>query len=245
MYDSEAIDLPDNPYKPENAPDVSMHNFGELRNYTNIPKTGPLSDSLTRTLIHGYYACVSYTDKQIGKVLSELKNLGLEKNTVVILWGDHGWNLGEHGLWCKHCNYETSLRAPIILKVPWLKGSLQTDALVEFVDIYPTLCDLAGLDIPGHVQGESLLKYMNDPGLPGKSYVFSRWYRGESVKNVDYRYTEWLDSGNTRFAEMLYDHRVDYAENQNISGDDQNADIIGVLREKNLANRVLAEQEIK
>jgi len=245
MYDPEVISLAKNPHIPDNAPKASMHNFGELRSYTNIPQEGALPDSLARILIHGYYACISYTDTQIGKILSELKRLELEKNTVVIIWGDHGWNLGEHGLWCKHCNYETSLRAPVILKVPWLEGGLKTNALVEFIDIYPTMCELAGLEIPEHVQGESLLKYMKNPELPGKSYVFSRFKDGESVKNVDYRYTEWLDTSQTRYAEMLYNHQNDHDENNNISIDTENADIIDKLREVNLENRVLSNTTIK
>jgi arylsulfatase A-like enzyme len=244
LYDADQIRLPGNPHKPENAPDASMHNSGELRAYTNIPKEGPVSDSIARLLIHGYYACVSYTDAQIGKLLSALEELGIEENTIVIIWGDHGWNLGEHGLWCKHCNYETSLRAPIILKVPWLKGNLKTNALVEFVDIYPTLCELSGLEIPAHVQGESLVKYISDPDLPGKPYVFSRWKKGESVKNPEYRYTEWFDSTQTRYAEMLYDHQNDSDENYNISLDEENADLIKRLREENLENRIQANEEV-
>jgi len=245
MYDCDNILLANNPHRPDNAPDISIHNFGELRAYTNIPKEGPIPDSLARMLIHGYYACVSYTDTQIGKILSALEYLELEQNTVVIIWGDHGWNLGEHGLWCKHCNYETSLRAPIILKVPWLNGNLKTDALVEFVDIYPTLCELAGLEIPDHVQGESLLKFIDNPELPGKSYVFSRWIKGETVKNIDYRYTEWLDSAQSRYAEMLYNHQIDRDENHNISIDEENSDIINTLREVNLKNRIHTNKEVK
>lgn len=243
MYNHEDIHLAGNPDKPDHAPDASMHNFGELRNYTNIPESGPLPDSLAKMLIHGYYACISYTDTQIGKILSELEQLGLDKNTVVIIWGDHGWNLGEHGLWCKHCNYETSLRAPIILKVPWLKGGLKSNALVEFIDIYPTLCDFAGLDIPDHVMGESLLKFMHNPLDPGKSYVFSRFKSGESVKNNDYRYTEWLDTVQNRYAEMLYNHQKDLDENFNISIDQENADLISSLRQVNLDNRIRSEAE--
>ena len=244
MYDADQVKLPDNPHKPQNAPDVSIHNFGELRAYTNIPKEGPVPDSIARMMIHGYYACVSYTDAQIGKLLASLKELDLEENTIVIIWGDHGWNLGEHGLWCKHCNYETSLRAPIILKVPWLNGNLKTDALVEFVDIYPTLCELAGLDIPPHVQGESLTKYIQNPDLPGKPYIFSRWKKGESVKSTEYCYTEWLDSSQTRFAEMLYHHLTDRAENYNISNETEHQDVISALREANLKNRMVANDSI-
>ena len=245
LYKQEDIRLADNPFRPKHAPDASMHNFGELRNYTNIPNEGPLPDSLARLLVHGYYACVSYTDTQIGKVLNELKNLGLDDNTIVIIWGDHGWNLGEHGLWCKHCNYETSLRAPIILQVPWLEGGLETDALVEFIDIYPTLCDLAGLEIPPHLQGESLRKYFNDPALPGKPYVFSRFIRGESVKNADYRYTEWLNPESSRYADMLYDHHNDPEENHNIAAEEPYTDIIELFREMNVDNRKKAEEVLQ
>jgi len=244
LYDPEEIDLPGNPHAPENAPGASLHNFGELRAYHDIPPQGPLPDSMALRLIHGYYACVSYTDAQIGRVLKELKVLDLDKNTIVIIWGDHGWNLGEHGLWCKHCNYETSLRAPVILKVPWETGGIKTDALVEFIDIYPTLCDLARITIPAHVQGESLLKYYDNPMLTGKPYVFSRFIKGESVKDQDFRYTEWFDSTGTRYAEMLYDHNTDPDENKNISGVTANTEILNTLRKVNLDNRIKSEKSI-
>ena len=244
LYDPDEIGLPDNPHVPENAPRASIHNFGELRAYYNIPPEGPLPDTLAHKLIHGYYACVSYTDAQIGKVLKELEKLELNNNTIVIIWGDHGWNLGEHGLWCKHCNYETSLRAPVILKVPWKSGGIITDAMVEFIDIYPTLCELAGLPIPGHLQGESLLSYYDNPLHKGKPYVFSRFIKGESIKNQDFRYTEWMDSSGTRYAEMLYDHNTDPGENFNISGEAGNADIINTLRKVNLDNRIKSEKPV-
>ncbi|MEZ6046473.1 MAG: sulfatase [Planctomycetaceae bacterium] len=122
LYDQNQIKLPKNYYVPEDAPAESIHNSGELRAYSNIPKTGPVSDETARNLIHGYYACVSYTDAQIGKVLDELDRLGLAENTIVVLWGDHGWNLGEHTLWCKHSCYETSLQIPLIVRAPGMKG---------------------------------------------------------------------------------------------------------------------------
>jgi iduronate 2-sulfatase len=217
QYDRDDIRLASNNLPPENAPAASLHNWGELRQYAGIPPAGPLSDTLAGQLIHGYYACVSYTDAQIGKLFDKLEELGLAENTVIVLWGDHGWNLGEHGLWCKHCNYETSLRAPLLLRVPWIRGNVQTRALVEFVDIYPTFCELAGLPIPSHAMGESLLKYFHEPENPGKEFVYSRFYAGESIKNADFRYTEWLDTARNRYAEMLYDHRNDPDENINIA----------------------------
>ena len=222
-----------------------MHNFGELRAYYNIPPQGPLPDSMARKLIHGYYACVSYTDALIGKLLKELERLDLDRNTIVIIWGDHGWNLGEHGLWCKHCNFETSLRAPVILKVPWKKGGIKTDAMVEFIDVYPTLCDLARIDIPDHVQGESLVKYYDNPNHKGKSFVYSRFIKGESVKNQEFRYTEWLDSSQSRYAEMLYNHRTDPDENYNISGNNENTEIVNALREANFKNRIQSGNAIE
>jgi arylsulfatase A-like enzyme len=119
LYDREKIDLADNPFAPKGAPRQALHRWGELRGgYTDIPSKGPLSDDKARELIHGYYACVSFIDAQIGRLMAELKRQGLADNTLVVLWGDHGWNLGEHGLWCKHCNFETSLHSPLILAGP-------------------------------------------------------------------------------------------------------------------------------
>jgi len=242
IYNPEEIRMPENPDPPEKAPDASLHNWGELRQYFNIPKEGPLPDSVARKLIQGYYACVSYTDVQIGKLLKKLEELKLDENTVVVLWGDHGWNLGEHGLWCKHCNYETSLRAPLILKVPWLYGNIKSKALVEFIDIYPTLCKLANLDIPDHVLGESLLPYFENPSHPGKSLVYSRFHRGESIKNQKYRYTEWLDDSKNRYADMLYDHEIDIQENKNIA---DIAELIPVIEGFRKSNRELREKLIE
>jgi arylsulfatase A-like enzyme len=239
QYDKQLIKLPPNYFPPEKAPAASLHNWGELRQYADIPPEGPLPDSLAKKLIHGYYSCVSYADTQIGKLLDKLKELDLEKNTVIVLWGDHGWNLGEHGLWCKHCNYETSLRAPLILKVPWIKGGLSSNSLVEFIDIYPSLCQLARIPIPSHIQGKSLLPFYDNPDLPGKEMVYSRFHSGESVRNRRYRYTEWLDMDKNRYAEMLYDHASDEHENENIASDPSNLPAIDKFRN---ANAELREQ---
>ena len=118
MYNFEDIQLPDNMYRPIGAPNESMHNFSELRAYTDVPAEGPMEKDFMRKLIHGYYASVSYMDAQLGKVLNELERSGLAENTIVILWGDHGWHLGEHNLWVKHCNFEKVLHTPLILRVP-------------------------------------------------------------------------------------------------------------------------------
>ncbi len=229
LYSEEDINLPDNYYRPENAPDAAIHNFGELRNYYGVPETGPVSDEMAHTLIHGYYACVSYTDAQIGRVLQALDESGEADNTIVILWGDHGWNLGEHTLWCKHCNFKTSLRAPIILKAPGKRGNQQSSALTEYVDIFPTLCDLAELPKPEQLAGDSFAPLLDKPDRAWKPAVFSRWYAGETVKTERYAYTEWTTEEGERYARMLYDHQTDPNENVNIVDKPENEAVVKEL----------------
>ena len=229
MYEREEIDLADNPFRPKGAPDAALHNWGELRAYHGIPPEGPLPESIARTLVHGYYACVSYTDAQIGRVLAELEDLGLKDNTIVVLWGDHGWNLGEHGLWCKHCNFETSLHSPLIVRVPGAKAGARTNALTEYVDIYPSLCELCELPLPRHLHGKSFVPLLKDPNLPWKTAVFSRYYAGDSVKTDRYRYTQWRGRDGRVYARMLYDHSVDLVENVNISELPQNRGLVRKL----------------
>ncbi|MGB2866073.1 MAG: sulfatase [Sedimentisphaerales bacterium] len=229
IYERHQIDLADNPFRPKGAPDAALHNWGELRQYHGIPPKGPLSDELARTLVHGYYASVAYTDAQIGRVLAELDRLGLRDNTVVILWGDHGWNLGEHGLWCKHCNFETSLHSPLIVRGPGIQAGMKINALTEYLDIYPSLCELCGLPLPGHLQGRSFVPLLKDPNLPWKEAVFSRYFRGDSVKTDQYRYTEWRRKNGDIYARMLYDHKVDLVENVNISELPGNKELVNKL----------------
>ncbi len=224
-YDGKVI-LPENNYMPENAPEESMHNFGELRAYADIPAEGPVSDEMALDLIHGYYACVSYTDAQIGLILDELERLELEQSTIVILWGDHGWNLREHGLWCKHCNYETSLHTPLILKVPGTKQVASTSQIVEYVDIYPTLCELAGLPLPEHLQGASFKELLFDPEATSDGVAICQWFEGITTIRENYFYTEWVDDNDAPFTRMLYDHSVDPDENVNISEETENAEVI-------------------
>ncbi|MHC4537386.1 MAG: sulfatase, partial [Planctomycetota bacterium] len=226
LYSKEQIDLADNPFRPKGAPDAALHNWGELRAYHGIPPKGPLSEDMARTLIHGYYACVSYTDAQIGRVLTELDRLGLRDNTTIVLWGDHGWNLGEHGLWCKHCNFETSLHSPLIVRAPNIKAGSRTNALTEYLDIYPSLCKLSNLPLPKHLQGKSFVPLLKNPNLPWKKAVFSRYFRGDSVKTDRYRYTQWRDRKNKVYARMLYDHSIDLVENVNIAERPENKQIV-------------------
>jgi len=238
LYPREAIDLADNPFRPTDAPDIALHNWGELRAYHGIPSEGPLPDEQARELIHGYYACVSFIDAQIGRLLKELDALGLHDGTIVALWGDHGWNLGEHGLWCKHCNYETSVHSPLIISSPQQAAPGQaTDALTEFVDIYPTVTELAGLPLPEGLEGLSLAPLMETPATPWKTAAFSQYPRGRnrmgySIRTDRYRYTEWIehrDGGDVVLAQELYDHEHDPGENANLAGREGNSALLTEL----------------
>jgi arylsulfatase A-like enzyme len=228
-YGESEVNLADNPWAPEGAPDEALHNWGELRQYFDIPPEGPVSEETAYKLVHGYYAATSYTDALVGQVLQQLDALGQRNNTIVILWGDHGWQLGEHGLWCKHCNFETSLNAPLMISAPDLQSGASTDQLVEFVDVYPTLCELAGIPIPDHCQGASLSPVLHSPDRPLKSAVFSRYHAGDSIRTGDYLYTEWTDDDGNQTARMLYDHAADPEENVNLSEKPEHAELVAEL----------------
>ncbi len=232
LYPAQSIKLPGNYHRPENAPDEAIHNSGELRAYEGVPKQGRLPDELALNLIRGYHACVSFTDAQIGRVLDELERLDLAKNTIVVLWGDHGWNLAEHTLWCKHSCFETSMRVPLIIHAPGYQGGLKTDALTELIDIYPTLCELAGIPIPEHVQGRSFVPLMKDPSQPWKDQAIGRFMAGDTIRTDDYRFTEYSRRTSEPFARMLYNHQSDGAENFNVSEQPEQAKIVVELAER-------------
>lgn len=226
MYNRDSIKLASNPYRPADAPDAAMHNWGELRAYTGIPANGPVDDETARTLRHGYYASVSYTDAQIGLVLNALEDMGLAENTIVVLWGDHGWNLGEHGLWCKHCNFANALHTPLIIRAPGINGGAKCQNITEFVDIYPTLCDLAGLRIPEHLEGQSLVSRLKDPEKNEDDYAVCKWFDGVTLIRDNYFYTLWTDSALTPYDYMLYDHANDPAENVNVARQESYSQVV-------------------
>ena len=238
LYDPAKIQLAPNPFRPKDAPDYAILPGGELRTYHGIPN-GPVPPDLARQLKHGYYAAISYTDAQIGKLLDELDHLGLRQNTIVILWGDHGWKLGEHDAWCKHSTCENDANAPLILSAPGMKSAGQhSKALVEFVDIYPTLADLAGLSLPKHLEGVSLKPLLEDPSHPWKSAAFSQYPRsqqgglmGYSMRTDRHRFTVWVNRNDHSKVNTieLYDHRTDPQENQNIAQRPENAALVEQL----------------
>lgn len=230
LYERDAISTPENAEKPIGIPDFACHNSQELRGYADIPDDGPLPDELIRRLRHGYYACVSYMDAQVGKLLDALEERGLRENTVVVLWGDHGYHLGEKALWCKTTNYELDTRAPLIIAAPGM-ASGDCDALVEFVDIYPTVVDCCALPQRDDLEGASLAPLLRQPKQPWKTAAFSQFprpwaYRGEpevmgySMRTDRFRYTEWQDfSTGAALERELYDHSLSHAEIKNLVED--------------------------
>ena len=156
-----------------------------------------------------------------------MDELDLWDDTIVILWGDHGWQLGEHTLWCKHANFNTSLQTPLIVRAPG-KSSQNTSDLVEFVDIYPTVCDLAGIKKPKHLEGKSFVPVLDKPSMPWKKAVFGRYGKGDSIRSQRYLYTEWRKNGEM-VASMLYDHKVDPDENNNVAGHPEYKDVVKKL----------------
>jgi iduronate 2-sulfatase len=236
LFEPAKLKLAANPFRPQHAPPYAVTDFGELRSYYGVPPSGPVSEELARKLVHAYRAACSFTDANIGRVLDELERLGLRENTIVVLWGDHGWKLGEHAGWCKHSNVENDTNAPLILAAPGAKAAGQsTRALVEFVDIYPTLCELAGLPLRGHLEGVSMKPLLDDPSRPWKTAAFSQYPRthdeqplmGYAMRTDRYRYVEWRNRATGEaVAHELYDHQTDPGENQNVAGLAENKELL-------------------
>jgi len=211
---------------------MSISNWPEMRSYTNIPKRGQVSDSIAIDLIHGYYATISYSDALIGKIVDALKEQGLDKNTIVVLVSDHGYNLQEHTQWAKFTNYNTSTQVPLIIYNPLAKAAGSTDALTALVDIYPTLAEICGLKPPvDQLDGTSLVAVMSNPKLEGKKHVFIKRGKGFTLKTKDFSYTEFIrPTDNTTVASMLYDHRDNKDENVNVVNQKEFADVVLELK---------------
>lgn len=216
LYKESEITLPENRYFSKSAPEIADHTWGELRYYKDIPKKGQVSDDVAKKLIHGYYASVSYVDAQVGKVVNTLEDLGLRKNTVIVLVGDHGWSLMEHGLWVKHSNFEVALQVPLIISASNVPKNKHTNSIAESVDLYPTLCELANIPSPTHLDGESLVEALQTPSKVFKNTAMARWQKGETLIADNFFYTEWQRNDKT-IARMLYDHNNDSDENINLA----------------------------
>ncbi|MGV3486075.1 MAG: sulfatase-like hydrolase/transferase [Planctomycetaceae bacterium] len=223
LYDPETLPMPIVTKPPKGAPEYAPTNFGELRAYAGVPERAPIDEQLTRHLIHGYYAATSYTDAQVGKVVDALDRNHMADNTIIVLWGDHGWHLGDHGMWCKHTNYEQAASIPVIVTAPGLAKNADTQAMIESVDIYPTLAELAGLGKPAGVDGVSFAATVRDPGAPAREsviHVYPRGNRlGRAIRTARYRMVEWKPVGASKeSAEYeLYDYQSDPLETKNIA----------------------------
>ena len=210
LYERDSFGLPPNLGYPPGYPDYARNKgAGELRAYSDCPKGGTpadFPDDYNRLLLHGYHACVSYMDAQVGKVLEALEKSGEADNTVVVFWADHGWKLGDHSSWCKHTNFEVDARVPLIVRAPGVTtAGTSSESLVELIDLYPTLCDLAGIGRPPHLQGRSFAGVLADPRLAHRDSAYSSYPHnagkeignviGHSIRTGAYRYTEWWKVG--------------------------------------------------
>ncbi len=240
LYDPAKLPHAADSNPPDGAPKYAPQFGGELRQYHGVPKSGQLPADLARKLVHGYYASVSYMDAQVGRVLDALDALGLKDDTVVVLWGDHGWHLGDHGMWCKHTNYETATRSALVMAVPGQKAAGKAcDRLVEFVDGFPTLAEACGLPAAAGVEGHSFAPLLDDPSRSWKAAAFSQYPRGGgpgvgrlmgyAVRSERFRYVEWRKADGTVDAVELYDHTTDPGEGKNVAADPAHKTVVAEL----------------
>lgn len=226
LYDADKIPMPEFLEAPEGAPDYAVHSGGELRQYSDMPLKGKIDEAKTRHLIHGYYAATSYADAQIGRVLEALDANQLSENTIVVLWGDHGWHLGDHSIWCKHTNFEQAARIPLIIADPDGAGNARTSALIETVDLYPTLAELAGIPEKAGLDGISQAAVVKDPGVTLRDHVIHVYPRGgklgRAIRTERFRMVEWKRPGaSSDAAEFeLYDYQIDPLETRSLASDD-------------------------
>jgi iduronate 2-sulfatase len=237
LYDPARLPVSVDNSAPGNAPSIALHNSQELRGYRDIAKTGHLTVEKSKQLIHGYYASISYIDAQVGKLLEQLKSSGTFNNTIIVIWSDHGFHLGEKGLWTKTTNYELDARVPLVIKSAGstqsagLTQGRKSSSLVELVDLYPTLARMCDLPALPHLQGSSLAPVLADPTTKLKKAAFTQFPRpwqykdtprvmGYSLRTERYRYTEWQHfQTHEVIAIELYDHLSDPGELRNVSNE--------------------------
>ena len=221
LYDQDKLALAGNRFFPRGAPEKELRGSTEYEGY-HLGDLEVNSDLWHQTMKHGYLACTSYVDKLVGDVLSELDKQGLADNTLVVVWGDHGFHLGEHNFWGKHNTMDHATRIPLIIRLPKsmrkeASAGAKTRAMVESVDLFPTLCDLAGLDTPDTAQGRSFTPLFNQPGKPFRSSIYTRRGNGDTVITEQFAYTRYKDRNGKVTGEMLFDHSIDPQENQNLA----------------------------
>ncbi|MBK1877247.1 sulfatase [Pelagicoccus mobilis] len=226
LYEGVDVGISPVPSLPDGAPDYATTHYALPKYYgESDSRSRRLSDDRARELRRAYFACVSFIDAQVGHLMDELDRLDLRDNTIVVFWSDHGWHLGDQGAWGKTTNYEWATRAPLILSVPG-SGGARTSALVEYVDLYPTLAELAGFEVPDFIEGTSLVPLLESPDRDWKSAAFSQFPRGKgkegyAIRTDRYRYVEWWEKDGTEkkalLSRELYDHESDPLETVNIA----------------------------
>jgi arylsulfatase A-like enzyme len=223
LYDENKIPLSPNPFIPENVNNASLHNSGEINGYQlgdeEASLKGPISDEYARKLRHAYFACVSYMDAQVGKLMNELEKQGLAENTIVVIWGDHGWHLGDQLVWGKHTIFERALKSALIIKVPKsIQAGMQINKTVSSLDIYPTLMELCGVEMPFKTDGRSLVGLINNPTLPSwEEASYGYFSNGITVRTDRYRLTKYFRKAEPTIE--LYDHQTDPDETRNIAAE--------------------------
>ncbi len=228
MYDPAKLPMPDFEQLPVGAPAFAGKMGGEIAAYTPVPEGQipgkDFPDPLKRKLIHGYYAGVSYVDVQVGKVLDALTREGLDKNTIVVLWGDHGWHLGDHGIWTKHTNFEQAVRQPLIFAGPGISAGQSATQIAETVDVYPTLTALARPTSAAKMQpldGTSLAPALVNSSRVVRPYAYHAYTRpgriGEAIRTARYRLVRWTQEATGDRAYELYDLQTDPGETRNIA----------------------------
>lgn len=227
LYDANKLPLPEYESLPDGAPAVAGKRGGEIAAYKPVPVQGPFPQTLKRQLIHGYYASVSYVDAQIGKVMHSVDELGLADNTIIVLWGDHGFHLGDLGIWTKHTNYEQATHIPIAIVAPGVAAGSHSRQPVETVDLFPTVSELAGLPLPTGpqpVDGKSLVPVLQDPATRVRTHAFHAYPKrklGRAIRTERYRLVQWrsFDAGSEDAEYELYDYQVDPLETRNLAAD--------------------------
>ena len=217
-YSKENIKQPNNNFIPTNAPVEAIGTWGEMRQYTDIPRKGQVDDETALRLIHGYYATVSYVDGLIGGILSALKEEGLDENTIIILVSDHGYSLQEHTIWAKYNPFSDASHVPLMVHLPEMTKGITSNSLVELVDVYPTLVELCGLTPPNNqLDGKSFVNIISNPTLENKKYVFTKTANAFTITTTQFSYTEFIDLNTYKtISSMLYDHKIDSEENNNV-----------------------------
>lgn len=248
LYDPSVFKLPELQSPPEGAPEFAPTTWGELRQYKDMPEKGPVTKEQAIHLIHGYHAATSYMDAQLGRVIDALDANGFAENTIIVLWGDHGWHLGDHGMWCKHTNYEQAARIPVIVAAPGIAGGQRTKALIESCDIYPTLAELTGLPTPKQGDGRSFASVLKDPSSSVRDHAIHVYPRGQgligrAIRTQRHRLVEWKKPDEPADSAILelYDYEADPEETKNLAS--SQPEVVAELR-KLLATHPEAKPQI-